>query len=306
MMRRSAPVLRRWLPCLSALAVCLAPQAGAAVLDRCPRPAPGSMVEEPADRRSLNGRLELTLTAYNSPQTDGTVRHCYVDEQGHQSPNLRVSPGDDVVIHLKNAEEPRAGDVPMAMAIGPRAAAPPSCTASLSMSPIATNLHFHGMTMPAACHADDVLRTALQPGEQFDYRFRVPPDQPPALYWYHAHIHGFTQAQMRGGASGAIVVEGVERQKPRLAGLPERVFVIRDQDLIHKDAPPSPLEPRVPQVLVDRDGDAANTGTGFGKPAKDLSINYVPVPYPDYPPATLRGRGGERQLWRVLNASALT
>ena len=41
----------------------------------------------------------------------------------------------------------------------------------------------------------------------------------------------------------------------------------------------------VPKFLIDRDGDAANNGTGFGKPAKDLSINYVPVPYPDYPPA---------------------
>ena len=38
-------------------------------------------------------------------------------------------------------------------------------------------------------------------------------------------------------------------------------------------------------MLIDRDGDSANNGTGFGKPAKDLSINFVPVPYPDYPPA---------------------
>ena len=51
---------------------------------------------------------------------------------------------------------------------------------------------------------------------------------------------------------------------------------------------------------------AANNGTGFGKPAKDLSINYVPVPYPDYPPATIGMRPGEKQLWRVLNASAIT
>ncbi len=58
--------------------------------------------------------------------------------------------------------------------------------------------------------------------------------------------------------------------------------------------------------MVDRDGDAANNGTGFGKPAKDLSINYVPVPYPDYPPGVISMRPGEHQLWRVLNASALT
>ena len=47
------------------------------------------------------------------------------------------------------------------------------------------------------------------------------------------------------------------------------------------------------------------TALGFGKPAKDLSINFVPVPYPDYPPAVLKMRPGERQVWRVLNASYL-
>jgi FtsP/CotA-like multicopper oxidase with cupredoxin domain len=88
--------------------------------------------------------------------------------------------------------------------------------------------------------------------------------------------------------------------------MPERVFVIRDEDLANPNAPPSKLEPKVPRFLIDRDGDAANNGTGFGEPAKDLSINYVPVPYPDYPPAVIHIRPGERQLWRVLNASAIT
>jgi FtsP/CotA-like multicopper oxidase with cupredoxin domain len=109
-----------------------------------------------------------------------------------------------------------------------------------------------------------------------------------------------------GGASGALIVEGIERAKPVLAGMPERVFTIRDEDLMNPNSPPSKSEPVVPKFLVDRDGDAANNGTGFGKPAKDLSINYVPVPYPDYPPATIKMKPGERQLWRVLNASAIT
>ena len=94
--------------------------------------------------------------------------------------------------------------------------------------------------------------------------------------------------QVRGGASGALIVEGIERANPAVAGLPERVLVIRDQDLLNPDAPPSKSEPVVPKMLIDRDGDAANNGTGFGKPAKDLSINFVPVPYPDYPPASIR------------------
>ncbi len=151
------------------------------------------------------------------------------------------------------------------------------------------------------------MKTSVQPGDApFEYRFRIPENEPPGLYWYHPHIHGFSKEQLLGGASGALIVEGIERAKKAAAGLPERVFIIRDQDLINPNAPPAKSEPVVPKFMIDRDGDAANNGTGFGKPAKDLSINYVPVPYPDYPPATIEMRPGERQLWRVLNASAIT
>ena len=88
--------------------------------------------------------------------------------------------------------------------------------------------------------------------------------------------------------------------------MPEKVLIIRDQDLLNPDAPPSKWEPVVPKMLFDRDGDAANTGTGFGKPAKDLSINFVPVPYPNYPPAVIEMKPEEQQLWRVVNASGIT
>ncbi len=168
------------------------------------------------------------------------------------------------------------------------------------MSPVSTNLHFHGLTIPPTCHEDDVMKTSVQPGDApFEYRFRIPQDEQPGLYWYHPHIHGFSKDQVLGGASGALIVEGIERAKKEVAGLPERVFVIRDQDLMHPQAQPAASEPVVPKFMIDRDGDAANNGTGFGKPAKDLSINYVPVPYPDYPPGVIQMRPGERQLWRV-------
>jgi len=180
------------------------------------------------------------------------------------------------------------------------------CTSGI-MSPVSTNLHFHGLTIPPVCHQDDVMKTSLQPGDApFEYRFKVPENEPPGLYWYHPHIHGFSKEQLLGGASGALIVEGIERVKKAAAGLPERVFVIRDMDLVNPNAPPAKSEPVVPKFMIDKDGDSANNGTGFGKPAKDLSINYVPVPYPDYPPATIETRPGEKQLWRVLNASAIT
>ena len=67
------------------------------------------------------------------------------------------------------------------------------------------------------------------------------------MYWYHPHIHGFTKAQVLGGASGAIIVEGIERADKAVAGLPERVLIIRDQDLLNPNAPPAKWEPVVPK-----------------------------------------------------------
>jgi FtsP/CotA-like multicopper oxidase with cupredoxin domain len=176
------------------------------------------------------------------------------------------------------------------------------------MQVTSTNLHFHGLTVPSLCHQDDVLHTLIEAGSPaFEYRFRIPDDEPPGLYWYHPHVHGATKVQVLGGASGALIVEGIERAKPDLAGLPERVFVIRDQNLLNPNAAPVPdATAPVPPVTLDHDGDVMNTGTGTGKPAEDLSINFVPVPYPDYKPSVINIKPGERQLWRILNASAIT
>jgi len=286
--------------------LCLAPFCAHAE-SVCPRPEPGSMVQEPEDLRSQNGVLEAQLTASNAAQANGAIRYCYTDAAGHESPTLRVHPGDLVVLHLINAltELSHASTAAMPAHAHAHSAANP-CTSGI-MSPVSTNLHFHGLTIPPVCHQDDVMKTSVQPGDApFEYRFKVPGNEPPGLYWYHPHIHGFSKEQLLGGASGALIVEGIERAKKATAGLPERVFVIRDLDLINPNAPPAKSEPVVPKFLIDRDGDAANNGTGFGKPAKDLSINYVPVPYPDYPPATIKMKPGEKQLWRVLNASAIT
>jgi FtsP/CotA-like multicopper oxidase with cupredoxin domain len=275
----------------------------------CPRPAIGSLVPEPEDLRSKNGVLKVDLTFHNSADPAGPKRFCYTAADGSQSPTLRLHPGDLLILNLKNdLTDPGDGAAAVnrhhANTNSEKNADP--CASAL-MTPTSTNLHFHGLTIPPVCHQDDVLKTSIQTGNPpFEYRIRIPEDQPPGLYWYHPHIHGFTKAQVLGGASGAIVVEGIERANKKVAGLPERVLVIRDQDLLNPNAPPSSTESVVPKVRVDHDGDAVNLGTGTGMPAKDLSLNFVPVPYPDYPPAVIRMKPEETQLWRVVNACAIT
>jgi FtsP/CotA-like multicopper oxidase with cupredoxin domain len=285
-------------------------RAGTPAPDPCTRAAPGSPVPEPRDLYSSNGVLNVDLGVHDFREPNGATHYCYVLPDGNIAPTLRLHPGDLLILHLRNNlvdTDPAASQTPPGHKHGASVAPPTDPCSSGAMTAVSTNLHFHGLTVPPVCHQDDVLKTSIQPGDPpFEYRFRIPTNEPPGLYWYHPHIHGFSSKEVSGGASGAMIIEGLERANPEVAGLPERVLVIRDQELVNPDAPPSKSEPVVPKMLIDRDGDSANNGTGFGKPARDLSVNFVPVPYPDYPPALIRMKPGERQLWRVLNASAIT
>ena len=255
--------------------------------EACPRPATGSLLTSPAELRSDHGSLTAALSFRTSLDPGGHARYCYIDAEGHQSPTLRVHPGDLITLKLKN-DLPK-NDLPAA-ALSAHTPATTQCGPS-QMTADSTNLHFHGLSIPPTCHQDESLNTLVQPAESgFEYKFRIPAGQTPGLYWYHPHIHGNSEAQVLGGASGALIVEEPHAKeseatkgaasKPANQSLPERILVIRDQQ------PAPDAEP--------------------GHPAKDLSVNFVPVPYPDYPMAVLRTKPARREFWRVLNASADT
>ncbi len=187
----------------------------------CPVRAPGG-VGEPEDLRSVNGELTVDLTLRNYKEDDGSTRCCYTTPDGKESPNLRLNPGDLFILNLKNdlTEPGGAASAGNHHLHGDSGNDP--CASGL-MTATSTNLHFHGLTIPSTCHQDEVLKTSIQPRDSpFQYRFRVPAEEPPGLYWYHPHIHGFSKAQVLGGASGAIIVEGIERAVKELAEMPER------------------------------------------------------------------------------------
>lgn len=273
----------------------------------CPRPSPGSKASEPENLTSDNGVLNVTLKFLTATDAQGHTRFCYIHKNGAQAPTLRVYPGDTLILNLENDIAPESAhglwspqgiDMPMHSS---------SCSEG-KMTATSTNLHFHGLMIPPVCHQDDVLHTVVGPSAApFEYRFQIPVDQPPGLYWYHPHLHGFTRAQVLGGASGALIVQGIERVNNQLAGLPERILIIRDQDLQNPDAPPdTPDSAPHAVILRDAEGDILNTGTDGGKPAKDLSLNFVPVTYPEYKPALIEMKPSQREFWRVLNASGIT
>lgn len=88
-----------------------------------------------------------------------------------------------------------------------------------------TNIHFHGMNISPTCHQDEVINTIIpNNGVPFQYSFQIPPNDPPGLYWYHPHAHGFSAPQVYGGAAGALIIEG---SNPLTQGLTEHIVTIR-------------------------------------------------------------------------------
>jgi FtsP/CotA-like multicopper oxidase with cupredoxin domain len=261
------------------------------IQEACPREPIGSAVVEPYDRTSKKGVLSVALTVRTSTDPYGHLRYCYVDEQGNHAPTLRLQPGDTLILSLRNkislssANSGSGKSSSHLLSRNKTQASHDPCTGG-SMSSSATNLHFHGLAVPPVCHQDETLKTLIEAGDApFEYRIQIPKNQPPGLYWYHPHVHGFTEEQILGGASGALIVEGIEHAVPRVAGLPERVLVIRDE--------------KMPEQV-----DSVNFDPS--RPTKQLSINNIPVPYPKYPPAMISMKPNERQFWRVVNASADT
>lgn len=258
---------------------------GAGLAKGCPLETEGGTVLEPTVRQSKQGILKLSLTMRSSKDPFGHTRYCYIDELGNEAPTLRLEPGDTLIILLRN-------DISLPPGLRGRAQKSRSkdkhhdpCAGG-SMTEFATNLHFHGLALPPTCHQDETIKTAVEPGDPpFEYRVKIPRKQPPGLYWYHPHVHGFSEEQLLGGASGAIIVEGMARAVPRVVGLPERVLVIRDE-LMRDPTPPEKADPN--------------------RPTKQLSINHILVRYPKYPTPQIEMKPLEPQLWRVLNASADT
>ena len=290
----------------------------------CPRPAAGSAVPEPEDLRSENGVLKVELTYRNFVDASGQMRYCYLSKNGSQAPTLRLKPGDELILSLNNevtspkAAQSQKSSVPVVSTLrsGLRTTRPlcgalpknqvhlvlaressqpsaahehPKSTdcAGSEMTPDATNLHFHGLTVPPVCHQDDVMNTMIQPGDPpFEYRFRIPAERAarlvlvsPARSWLHEGAsarRSFGSNDHRGnraGQSGCGGLSGTSADRARSG--PAESECSRPRKTAHGDAA---------CCLLDAEGDAMNTGTGTGKPAKDLSLNFVPVAYPDYHP----------------------
>src|ERR1700723_2079428 len=242
---------------------------------QCPaRPASGTEVKDQYTIKAQNGTLTADLSLGESLDGQGYTHYCYQYQGPNgvvEAPTLRVSPGDTLQLNLADViQDSEASKMKMH-----HAASGAVCGDGGTATVSSTNMHFHGMPVPPVCHQDDVINTLIQPGSPaFNFNIPIPADTPPGLYWYHPHVHGFTEFQVNGGAAGALIVNGMEKVRPEVKGLRERVFVIRQQYLV----------PWIPGPY-------------------QLSLNYQVSDFPQNPAPIITMKPGERQFWRVVNAT---
>ncbi|MEA3150226.1 MAG: hypothetical protein QOD56_1165 [Gammaproteobacteria bacterium] len=268
-----------------------APAGNAAVRpveNACPRPAAGSPIGDPPRLHSANNVLDVSMSFQTREDEHGRTLYCFMTPDGLQNPTLHVMPGDLLVLTVTN--NTLDGLHPMALSA-------PNCGATI-MTTASVNIHFHGANVPPTCGADDSLRTVINPGETFQYRFQIPLDEPPGLYWYHPHIHGVADKMALGGATGGLIVGGIEKLQPIVGGMPSRIFLVRDQKTLAGEE--------------EGDGLCGFTDPQNAVPNHDISVNYVPIDSsraPDrvlYTTNSLPVPVGAREFWRVANLSADT
>jgi FtsP/CotA-like multicopper oxidase with cupredoxin domain len=239
----------------------------------CPtRPAAGSTVQDPLALYSQSGLLTTSITMGSFLNQYGIVMYCFAYPQGStEAPTLELNPGDQLTLNFTNQIQTFYSSASSQRHLHAMVSAPANPECNGEMTSFSSNIHFHGLNLPPKCHQDETIFTLINPGDPtFTYHTQIPADEPPGLYWYHPHPHGLTEPQVMGGASGALIVEGIEKVKPEVAGLTERVLVLRDQ----------------------YQGSALNT-----------TINFVPA---GSPAPVIDMQPSAKEFWRVANAEGET
>lgn len=127
-------------------------------------------------------------------------------------PVLRVSPGDAIGLTLNNELPPNTNN--------------DDSNPNLPHSWNSTNLHTHGLHVPCQGNADNPFLD-VEPGESLEYFIQLPEDHTGGCYWYHPHVHGGVNQQIRSGMCGALIVNGPLDEVPEIAAATEQVLIFQ-------------------------------------------------------------------------------
>lgn len=253
----------------------------AAIPGGCPRFTDGAQVLTPPALYSQNGALAVNFSYQQSVDAQGRTLYCFMTPDGLQNPTLHVLPGDKLTVVVTNNTPQGVNQMDLN---------PPNCGAKF-MNSTSVNLHYHGTNTAPTCGGDEVIKTIINSGETFTYTLDFPTDEPPGMYWYHPHVHGISEPVVMGGATGALIVDGIERFFPGIGAIPQQILVLRDQ-----------------RQLNDLKEGQGNCGVAV--PFHDVTVNNVPVnSYAgkngvSFIPAVLPVPAEQAQFWRVANISA--
>jgi FtsP/CotA-like multicopper oxidase with cupredoxin domain len=211
-------------------------------------PAPsasGGKLTQPKVLRSANGVLDVSLTVSQSPVSiGGTTVNALTYGGSLPGPTLLVNPGDTVRVSITN----RLDDP--------------------------TNLHTHGLHVSPDGSSDNVFRR-IEPGATADYRYEIPRDHPPGVFWYHPHHHGMAAEQVFGGLYGAIIVE---------------------------DPTPIPATTEPVLIVSDMTFDSSGTIATASQMDRMRGREGSTVLLNGQLDATMTAHPGDRERWRIVNA----
>lgn len=240
--------------------------------------------ENPPEIDAANGVLNTTLTVTYALNQ---IANCQVYLRSYNGqlvgPTLRAKPGDTLRVHLENQLPPDADHGVM----------------NTLHAFNTTNLHTHGLHVSPVGNSDNVL-LEIAPGASFDYEIKIPADQAPGTYWYHAHMHGSTATQVSSGMAGALIIEGGLDENKQIAAAQEQVFVL--QQIQYDDT--GVLEPG--NACPYGAGDPRNpagcnpNATTFGPCSWEASQREHTINGQLFPTITMTP--GELQRWRMIHA----
>jgi FtsP/CotA-like multicopper oxidase with cupredoxin domain len=284
----------------------------APVPNPCPRFTAGSVIHNPPALYSQNGVLNVRFSYQTTTDSVGRQLYCFMTPDGLENPTLHVHAGDTLNVTVtNNTPYSEVGDPDTDETFNP-----PNCGNTVfelqnptmngqgfTMTGGSMNIHYHGTNTSPGCHGDNVTKTlinpSLQPGSPastFQYNLHFPTNEPSGLYWYHPHVHMLAEASVFGGASAALVVDGIQNLQPAVQNLRQRYIIIRDLPF---------TDPNLAQI-------PGGNATDGGIPQRDLSVNFVPLNSTfnsttktmSYTPAVIHMEPGEQQFWRVCNCTS--
>ena len=269
----------------------------------CARSAQGAEIQPPPELQSKDGVLNAYFSFQTRTDDRGRQLYCFMTPDGLENPTLRLSPGEALHLVITNNTPVPSNDNPMTIDA-------PNCGDTV-MHDNSVNIHYHGTNASPKCISDEVVKTIINTGSTFEYVVKIPVDEPSGLYWYHPHVHGISDPMVLGGATGLLIVDGIENFFPSLKGMPQQNIIVRDQN-------------QYQWKTVDE----GPGNCGRGVPFRDVTVNNVPVNSMlyDVPNAGIKPPGGrpagrqyllfwpanlsviasQTQFWRVANTSADT